>query len=85
MFASIPPCFAIQVRIFDRVLKSLMMFILIIRFHYDFIKGVDRYVTGRDAIIEDKEIVVTESPSDWNMVKLGNSFLNRNWKIVKTF
>ena len=43
-------------RIFDRVLKSLMMFILIIRFHYDFIKGVDRYVTGRDAIIEDKEI-----------------------------
>ena len=56
MFASIPPRFAIQVRIFDHVLKSLMMFILIIRFHYDFIKGVDRYVTGRDAIIEDKEI-----------------------------
>ena len=26
------------------------------RFHFDFIKGVDRYVTGRDAIIENKEI-----------------------------
>ena len=26
------------------------------RFHFDFIRGVDRYVTGRDAIIENKEI-----------------------------